>query len=98
MVEYNVNGGDAMSEVVQFCVVVGADRVIRLPAGVVLPEGEVEVTVRPVGETEVASKASLDATRRWMLEFAREAELANPGLPADLARNHDFYAAGKAPQ
>jgi hypothetical protein len=32
---------------VQFNAVVGADQVIRPPTGVILPEGEIEVVVRP---------------------------------------------------
>jgi hypothetical protein len=77
-------------EEVRFLVVVGDDQVIRPPAGVTIPGGEVEVTVRAVpGPDPLAS------TRAWLLELAEEAEAIAPPLPVDLAANHDHYAHGK---
>lgn len=43
---YNQGGGGAMG-IIQFNAVVGADQVIRPPAGIELPQGEIEVVVRP---------------------------------------------------
>ena len=76
---------------IHFTTVIGPDGVIRPPAGVTLPEGEVEVAVH--------SKAADDpmaATRSWLLALAAEVE-ADPAfqnLPPDLAENHDHYIRG----
>jgi hypothetical protein len=80
-------------EPIQFHAVVNDDQVIRPPAGVQLPQGEVEVLVRLVespGDTQ-----RLTSTRNWLLALATEAEQAKPDLPADLAQRHDHYAHGK---
>ena len=78
---------------IHFNAVVGVDQVIRPPMGVSLPEGEVEVVVRP-RETE-PSAHSLASTRAWLLALAKDAEMAQPDLPPDMAMNHDHYAHGK---
>jgi hypothetical protein len=82
-------------DTIQFNAVVGQDQVIRPPGGVVLPEGEIEVTVR-TRSTEAGTPAdSITATREWLLTFGAAAEREGPDLPADLAANHDHYAHGK---
>jgi hypothetical protein len=80
-------------KVIQFNAVVGLDHVIRPPAGVDLPEGEIEVTVRP----RVVEKPAdpLAETRSWLLALAEESEREQPDLPSDMAENHDYYAHGK---
>ncbi len=80
---------------IRFLVNVGGDRVIRAPAGVVLPEGEVEVTVRAAAGRAVPGADALGPTRAWLLAMAEDAEALAPGLPADLAEHHDHYAHGK---
>lgn len=82
-------------ESIQFNTVVDQDQVIRPPQGVVLPRGEIEVTVRPRPNTVPSSSDSLAATRDWLLSLAWESEQANPELPQDLAEHHDHYAHGK---
>jgi hypothetical protein len=78
---------------IHFNAIVGVDQIIRPPAGVALPEGEVEVVVRP---KEAPLKAdSLASTRSWLLALAEDAEKAEPNLPSDMAVNHDRYAHGK---
>ena len=81
---------------VRFEAIVGEDHVIRLPDGVELPAGPVEVTVRAVAESDPASQSeSLEETRRWLLQAAADVEQADPQLPSDLASCHDHYAHGK---
>lgn len=83
-------------ERIQFNAVVDQDQVIRPPKGIVLPQGEIEVEVRPRSSTPpLVPEDVLAATRGWLLTFAADAEKANPSLPSDLAENHDHYAHGK---
>ncbi len=79
-----------MADIV-FRTIVDDDRLIRPPTGVVLPTGEVEVTVRPMPST-VENGDSLASMKAWLLEAAAEAERLRPTLPADLAEHHDHYA------
>jgi hypothetical protein len=78
-----------MSEV-RFLATIGRDQVIRLPAGISLPEGEVEVTVhlpedRPAEDRLAPGSDALATTRAWLLAMADEAEVLAP----DLAEHHD---------
>jgi hypothetical protein len=73
---------------------VDREQIIRPPTGVTLPEGALEVTVRPM-PAPPAQDDLLAPTRAWLLELAAEAERAAPDLPADLAEQHDHYAHGK---
>lgn len=80
----------------KFNTVVGSDQTIHPPSGVALPEGEVEVTVRPVADESAPPLGdALSETREWLLALARKAEEVRPNLPSDLAENHDHYAHGK---
>ncbi len=80
-------------DAIQFTTVVGPDGLIHPPEGVLLPEGEVEVSVRSRnGQNESADP--LARTRAWLLAVAAESEAANAGLPSDLAEQHDHYAHG----
>ena len=84
-------------EEIRFHTVVDADGIIRPPAGIDLPVGELEVTVRPKRQpsgTE-AVPDPLAATRSWLLGRAADAEAHAPPLPDDLAEHHDHYAHGK---
>ena len=81
-------------DTIQFQAVVGAEQVIRPPAGVHLPRGTLEVTVR-VASAEQDAADPLAPTRDWLLAVAADAERAGPDLPADLAEHHDHYAHGK---
>jgi hypothetical protein len=78
---------------IHFNAVVGVDQVIRPPAGVALPEGEIEVMVRPRAPEPATD--SLASTRSWLLALAEDAEKSPSDLPADMAINHDHYAHGK---
>jgi hypothetical protein len=80
---------------VRFLGTVGHDQVIRLPAGISLPEGEVEVTVRVAEDHPASGSDAMATTRAWLLAMADEAEALAPDLPADLAEHHDHYAHGK---
>lgn len=80
---------------IRFNAVVNGDQTIRPPASVKLPEGPIEVTVRPLVSPQTSDAESLETSRRWLLELAKEAEQANPDLPSDMAEHHDHYAHGK---
>lgn len=79
-------------DVIQFTASIGPDGLIHPPEGVVLPEGEFEVSVRSqMKEADVDSKRP---TLQWLLDLADEAEADRPNLPSDMAENHDHYAHG----
>jgi len=80
---------------IRFNAVVDEEQVIRPPVGVRLPEGEIEVTVRPRQPASGAEADALAPTRDWLLALASEAEKGAPALPDDLAEHHDHYAHGK---
>jgi hypothetical protein len=81
---------------VRFNAVVGADQVIRPPAGVLIPGGDVEVTVRPTIVAPPSSEEEdIASLRALLLDLAAEAERIAPPLPSDMAENHDYYAHGK---
>jgi hypothetical protein len=82
-------------DIIRFQAVVDQDQVIRPPAEIKLPEGVLEVTVRPVTPASTADADPLASTRQWLLALADEAEKAAPDLPSDLAERHDHYAHGK---
>jgi hypothetical protein len=84
-------------EEIRFHVVVDSDGIIRPPAGIDLPVGELEVTVRPRRQPAEAEAVPdpLAATRSWLLGLAADAEAHAPPLPEDLAEHHDHYAHGK---
>jgi hypothetical protein len=79
-------------EPIEFHAVVDQDQVIRPPEGVVLPRGEVEVTVRLRQPPLAPSTDSLAPTRAWLLALSADAEQAAPDLPRDLVEHHDHYA------
>jgi hypothetical protein len=84
-------------EEIWFHVVVNSDGIIRPPAGIDLPVGEWEVTMRPRQQPSDAEGGAdpLAATRSWLLSLAADAEAHAPPLPEDLAEHHDHYAHGK---
>ena len=79
---------------IQFETVVGTDHVIRPPAGVALPEGVIEVTIRPLRSAPTTDSAPPAPAYAWLLELAAEAERLAPKLPSDMAEHHDHYAHG----
>ncbi len=82
-------------ETIQFKTTIAKEQVIRPPEGVVLPKGNIEVTIRPLSPSETADTDPLSETRGWLLALAEEAEREGPDLPGDLAEHHDHYAHGK---
>jgi hypothetical protein len=80
-------------EEIRFIATIGEDQVIRPPAGVLIPGGEAEVTVRMVATG--AEPDIMADTRAMLLRLAAEAEALAPDLPSDMAENHDYYAHGK---
>jgi hypothetical protein len=66
----------------------GSDNTIRVPEGIRLPAGPLDVTVVPCAKP-VDLPGDLATTRAWLLDLAVEAERD------DLAANHDYYAHGK---
>jgi len=82
-------------ETIRFHAVVDQEQVIRPPAGITLPQGAIEVTVRHIELPTTPEADPLASTRRWLLALAAEAEQAAPDLPSDMAEYHDHYAHGK---
>ena len=82
-------------QTIRFNAVVDRDQTIRPPASVKLPEGPIEVTIRPLVSSVTPDAEALAKSRRWLLELARDAEQATPDLPSDMAEHHDHYAHGK---
>jgi hypothetical protein len=82
-------------DTIRFNAVVDQEQVIRPPVGVALPQGTVEVVVRPLAPPGVSDADPLAPTRAWLLALAAAAEQAAPDLPADMAEHHDHYAHGK---
>lgn len=82
-------------EAIRFHTVVDQEQVIRPPAGVALPQGAIEVTIRPIEPPTTPETDMLASTRHWLLALAAEAEQAAPDLPSDMAEYHDHYAHGK---
>ncbi len=79
-------------DVLTFRAVVTDERVLRLPEDVVLPKGEMEVTVRPVA---IDGDDMVTSTQTWLLQLAKDSERLAPSLPSDMAAQHDHYAHGK---
>jgi hypothetical protein len=82
-------------EAIRFHTVVDQEQVIRPPAGIALPQGVIEVTVRHIEPPIIPEADPLAPTRQWLLALAAEAEQAAPDLPSDMAECHDHYAHGK---
>ena len=90
----DVSDDNSEMDAIHFQTEVGSDNTIRVPEGVRLPPGLLEVTVVPsVKPADVSD--DLAATRAWLLDVAAEAESDPTPLPVDLAENHDHYAHGK---
>ena len=82
-------------ETIRFHAVVDHEQVIRPPAGITLPQGAIEVTIRHLERPTTPAADPLASTRHWLLALAAEAEQATPDLPSDMAAYHDHYAHGK---
>ena len=78
-------------ETVHFRTIISEDRIIRLPADVAIPAGEVEVAVTPSHTTE---NPRLRAVVERLANAAAELGINASGLPQDLAENHDHYVHG----
>ena len=55
------------------------------------PGDGVRVTIQPLEDTEAAEQPSPKSLANNLLKLAG---IAGPGLPTDLARNHDHYLHG----
>jgi hypothetical protein len=66
---------------IRFHAVVNQEQVIRPFAGIALPEGAIEVTVRHIEPPTTPEADPLASTRHWLLALAAEAEQAAPDLP-----------------
>ena len=82
-------------DTIRFQTTIGPDKLIHLPPGVTLPPGPIEVTIEPCKAANESPTAGSGNLRSFLLELAKEAELQNPDLPADMAEHHDYYAHGK---
>ena len=78
-------------ETIQFRTTIGEDRIIRLPAQLEIPPGEMEVVLTPSAAVENQRLRSLVAR---LANAAAELDIDTAGLPRDLAENHDHYLHG----
>jgi hypothetical protein len=80
-------------QIVYFTSEVGDDQIIRPPAGISLPKGQVEVKVMENGTSPVAEKkgASFYTYLQRIIDETAKMEI---DLPSDMAENHDHYAHG----
>jgi hypothetical protein len=80
---------------------VGTDNVIRVPEGIKLPPGPIEVTVAPCAsrsqpaDRELVKREDYATVWDWLAAVGRQAETWDTNLPSDMAANHDHYAHGK---
>lgn len=63
---------------IRFNAVVDADQVIRPPEGVRLPEGEIEVIVRPRAPETAQAIAGLDPAHDWLPALAARGQPTAP--------------------
>jgi hypothetical protein len=79
-------------EPIQFETEAQSDHTIRVPDGIKLPSGSLNVTIVPA---QSPNTDEIPGTWQWLQEMAKEAERINPDLPADMSAHHDYYAHGK---
>ena len=79
------------TETVHFRTVFSEDRIIRLPADIAIPAGEVEVAVTP---SQTAENPRLRALVERLANAAAELGIDTTGLPENLAENHDHFLHG----
>ena len=79
-----------MSTVI-FEATVGEEQVIRPPANLRIPPGELEVTVRPVAIAKAATSATdaNKAVRASRVSLGRAIGIDNEAIDADLARQYE---------
>ena len=79
-------------DVITFQTVVDGEQVIRPPADVTLPQGTLEVTIKPVrgatGTSPLAREAANARLRQHRVSLGRATGTDNEGIDADLARVH----------
>jgi hypothetical protein len=82
-------------DAVTFRAIVSDEQVIRPPAGVALPAGAIEVTVRPIANQTASAPANREAAnqrlRQHRASLGQPTGIANDEIDADLAR---AYGAG----
>jgi hypothetical protein len=75
---------------ITFRTTIDGEQVIRPPAGVVLPQGALEVIVKPVETETTVTQAARDAAnqhlRRHRVSLGRATGTNNEAIDADLAR------------
>lgn len=75
---------------ITFEALVDTEQVIRPPADVVLPEGPMEVTVRPVRQRRDSRPMTREEAnarlRQCRVSIGRETGIDNEGIDADLVR------------
>lgn len=77
------------TDAITFRTVVEGEQVIRPPAGVVLPQGALEVIVKPIREPASppsARHAANERLRQHRVSLGRPTGIDNQGIDADLAR------------
>jgi hypothetical protein len=76
--------------IITFRAAVDGEQVIRPPSDVVLPQGMLEVTIRPVAGDQTVSSAARAAAnerlRQHRVSLGRATGIDNEAIDADLAR------------
>ena len=78
-------------ETVHFRAIISEDRIIRVPAEVAIPAGEVEVAVTP---SQTAENPRLRTVVERLANAAAELGIDASALPPDLAENNVHYQHG----
>jgi hypothetical protein len=77
-------------DIITFQTVIDGEQVIRPPADVVLPQGTLEVTIKPVPGGDGLSRTTRETAnaglRRHRVSLGRATGTNNEGIDADLAR------------
>jgi len=79
-------------DTITFRAIVDGEQVIRPPAGIVLPQGNLEVTVKPAASeaaiTEAVRNAANERLRQHRVSLGHETGIDNQAIDADLARQY----------
>jgi hypothetical protein len=90
---------ESTMDAITFRTIIDGEQVIRPPVGVVLPQGALEVIVKPVGDASTLSDATRAAAnerlRQHRVSLGHATGTENEAIDADLARV--FGADGDAP-
>jgi hypothetical protein len=77
-------------DIITFRTIIDGEQVIRPPVGVVLPQGPLEVILKPIGQSATVSEPARAAAnarlRQHRVSLGRATGTDNEAIDADLAR------------